>query len=68
MNKLKTRAIKVAKRSTGPPLTVENTPLVVRTSVAATVKNWILERRENSLNETSVSRKTITDWNTELKP
>jgi hypothetical protein len=68
MNKTKTRAIKVAKRSTGPPMTAETIPLVAGKSVATTVNNWITERRENSLNEHTFSRKTISDWNTELKP
>jgi hypothetical protein len=68
MNKTKTRAIKVAKRSTGPPLIAETIPLIVQTSVATTVNNWIVERRENSLSENSLSRKTISGWSTELKP
>jgi hypothetical protein len=61
--------IKVIKRNTGPadPPKSLRRVLTRPLSMAGTVNNWILERRENSRNESLFSRDKITAWNTESK-
>jgi hypothetical protein len=65
----KTYTIKVIKRNTGPagPPKPLRRVLTRPLSMVGTVNNWILERRENSRNESLFSQGKITAWNIEPK-